>query len=153
MLQFDCRKQRQHTRNYKVSTPYCRKIIINHDHVKQVTENILELNLIKITFVLSFIQSKYYQIKREVLQSSHSYQVTLSYWLFWLHVTTFRVVCSSSTSIDCSCFNLILRDHWFDCKLPQLYIATLQQDLHNKYISISYSNIPELVVPIMNGSC
>jgi hypothetical protein len=35
MLQFDCRKQRQHTRNYKVSTPYCRKIIINHDHVNQ----------------------------------------------------------------------------------------------------------------------
>jgi hypothetical protein len=41
---------------YKENTPFCRKIIINHDHVKQVTENILELNLIKITFVLSFIQ-------------------------------------------------------------------------------------------------
>ena len=103
---------------------------------------------------MSFIQSKYYHIKREVLQNSHLYQVTLSYWLIWLHVTTFRVVCSSSTSIDFSCFKLILRDHWFDCKPPpQLYIATFQQDLLNKYISISYSNIPELVVPIMNGSC
>jgi len=79
MIQFDCRKQRQHTRNYKVSTPYCRKILINHEQVKQVTENILELNLITITFILSFIQSKYYHINRKVLQSSHSYQVTLSY--------------------------------------------------------------------------
>ena len=58
MLQFDCRKQRQHTRNYKVSTPYCRKIIINHDDVKQVTENIFRTKFNKNYLYLVFYSIK-----------------------------------------------------------------------------------------------
>ena len=38
------------------------KTIINHWRVIQVTENILEVNIVKITFILSFVQSKYSQI-------------------------------------------------------------------------------------------
>jgi hypothetical protein len=43
---------------YKESTPFCRKTIINHCRVKQITENILELNLIKNYLYLVFCSIK-----------------------------------------------------------------------------------------------
>jgi hypothetical protein len=41
------------------------KTIINHYRVKQITENILELNLIKNYLYLVFVQSKYSKSRRK----------------------------------------------------------------------------------------
>ena len=54
MIQFGCRKQRYHTGYYKESILFCRMTIINHYRVKQITESILELNLIRNYLYLVF---------------------------------------------------------------------------------------------------
>ena len=54
MIQFGWRKQRKHTVYYKESTPFCRKTIINQCRVKQITENNVELNLIRNYLYLVF---------------------------------------------------------------------------------------------------
>ena len=50
MIHFGWRKQRWHTGYYKESTPFYRNTIINHRRVKQVTEHILEVYIVKFTF-------------------------------------------------------------------------------------------------------
>jgi hypothetical protein len=55
---------------YKESTPFCRKTIINHCRVKQITENILELNLIKITFILSLFNQNILNARRKFFKAA-----------------------------------------------------------------------------------